>query len=104
MTTQIEPLSKNIIFTFIEDTTSSRFINTAKSGILISSQDGQQSSIPRWGQVVAVGPDVKEVSVDEYILIDQGKWTSGFYVDGKRFWKTDEDCILCVSDEPGTTY
>lgn len=104
MNTTIIPLRKNIIFKFIEDTTSTRFINSTASGLIVSSQDGQQTNLPRWAEVHAVGPDVTEIKQGDFALIEAGMWTTGFYVDGKRFWKTDEDKVLGVSNSPSTTY
>jgi len=96
--------NNNVIFQFIEQNTSTRFINSTAAGLLVTETDGQQASIPRWGVVIAVGSAVKDIVTDDYILVDAGKWTPGFYVDGKRYWKTDDSMISLVSDEPGTTY
>ena|ERR1017187_4362137 len=104
MTYQIKAVRKNIIFQFVEDVTQTRFINKADSGFIINSGDGNQTSIARWGKVTHVGPDVSEVKPGDFILIDAGKWTPGFYVNDQRYWKTDEDKVVGVSDEPGSTY
>lgn len=102
--TTIVPIKNNIIFQFVEDVTSTRFVNSSKAGLIISSQDGNQSAIPRWGKVTQVGPNVKDVKEGDYILIEAGKWTTGFYVDKVRYWKTDEDVVLAQSDTPTSTY
>ena len=108
-TPQIEALESNIIFQFAEQVTQTRFINTSESGILITSGDGNQTVYPRWGKVLHVGPEVREVKPGDFILIEPGKWTFGFYVgenfgEEDRYWKTDEDKVICISDEPGHTY
>jgi co-chaperonin GroES (HSP10) len=100
----IVAIRKNIIFQFAEDVTSTRFVNSTASGIIISQQDGTQAAVPRWGKVTHVGPEVLDVNVGDFVLIEAGKWTTGFYVDKIRFWKTDEDCVMAISDEPTTTY
>jgi len=100
----IEAVRNNVIFQFVEDVTSTRFVNSTASGIIISSQDGTQASIPRWGQVTHVGPEVIDVSVGDFVLVEAGMWTSGFYLDGARYWKTDEDKVMGISDTPLTTY
>lgn len=100
----IEAVRNYVIFTFVEDIVGDRFVNKTAGRIIVSSEDRAQTTYPRWGKVVQVGPDVYDVKVDDYILIEAGKWTSHFYVDGDRYWKTDEDQIIGVSDEPGTTY
>ena len=104
MTLDINPLRQGVVFQFIEETTTTRFINSTRSGLLVSAQDGQQAQRPRWGKVVAIGPEVKEVKPADYVLIESGMWTTGFYVDGKRFWKTDESKVLGIGDEPTATY
>jgi co-chaperonin GroES (HSP10) len=100
----VTPFANGIFFTFNEDSTNGRFINSTYSGIIISSQSNDQANIPRWGQVTAIGPDVKEVAVGEYILIDAGKWTQQIVVGNDRFWKTDEDNVLATSSSPSATY
>ena len=100
---KIKAVRKNIIFQFADETLSTKFINSSHAGIIITPSDNNQNT-PRWGRVICVGDQVTDVSTDEYILIDSGKWTTGFLVDGKRYWKTDEDQVLAVSDQPYTTY
>lgn len=102
--TVIVPIKNHVIFQFVEDVTSTRFMNSSKAGLIISSQDGNQSAIPRWGKVTHVGPDVNGISVGDHVLIEAGKWTTGFYVDGVRYWKTDDEVVLALGDEPTTTY
>jgi co-chaperonin GroES (HSP10) len=101
---KIETHSNNVIFKFVEKTTQDRFVNSSKAGIIISSQDSTQGQVARWGHVTHVGDDVDAVKPGDYILIEHGMWTNGFYVDDVRYWKTDEDKIMAVSDEPYTTY
>jgi chemotaxis signal transduction protein len=61
--------------------------------------------MPRWGLAISVGPDTIEVKDGDYILVEPGKWTTGFHVDqDTRIWKTDEDHIIATSDTPGSTY
>lgn len=104
MAQHITTFDKNIIFRFAEDITNGRFNNSTKSGIMIHSADVNQSSQDRWGVVTHVGDKVDEVKVGEYVLIQQGKWTNGFYVDGVRYWKTDVTQIIASADESLTTY
>ena len=101
---KLEPVNDNVIFKFVEDTTSTRFMNSSSAGIIISSKDDNQANVSRWGKVVAIGPKVLDVKVDDYILVESGKWTSGFEHESVRYWKTDENQILAVSDEAGSTY
>lgn len=105
MTTRIEAVNNHIIFQFVEDTTKGRFENSHHLGLIISSLDVNQSSNARWGLVTHKGPDVvDEVVVGEYVLIDEGKWTRFFEVNGEKYWKTDDLQVLCASTQPYTTY
>jgi hypothetical protein len=104
MTQKIEAVLNNIIFTFVEDVTQTRFINSTESGIIINSGDGNQMLYPRWGKAISVGPDATEVKEGEFILVEPGKWTTAFRVDNVRYWKTDETMVIAVADEPGHTY
>jgi hypothetical protein len=102
--TQIQAIENNIIFQFVEDVTQTRFVNSSEAGFLINSNDGNQTLMPRWGKALHVGPEVLEVKAGDFILIEPGKWTFSFRVDGGRYWKTDESKVIGVSDEPGHTY
>ena len=100
----IEAVGNHVIFQFVEKALMGRFVNEAHSGLLISSEDTSQTLYPRWAKATHVGPDVNGVEVGDYILIEGGKWTTGFMVGGDRYWKTDDTVIILASDEPGTTY
>lgn len=100
----METVSNNVIFQFVENSLYGRFINTHHGGLLISSEDTYQTNLPRWGKAVVVGEECTCVKPGDYILIEGGKWTTGFYYGEERYWKTDESVIICASDEPGTTF
>lgn len=77
----------------------------SQSGIVILNDDMKNSGIrPRWGKVYAIGPEVKDVQVGQYILISHGRWTRGIKIsdrDGEKvIRKVDNNDILLVSDEP----
>jgi co-chaperonin GroES (HSP10) len=101
---QITPIYDNVIFKFVEEVTSTRFINSASSGLIMTSDDKNQTSFPRWGHVLAIGPDCLDTKPNDYILIEGGKWTPSFYLGDNCCWKTDESMIIAISDEPGQTY
>lgn len=100
----LRPLTNGVFFQFTEEASTSTFVNKTKSGILIAQGKGDQANVPRWGKVTDIGPDVKDVAVGDYVLVDAGKWTVNFEIEGVRTWKTDETHILLTSDSPGTTY
>lgn len=100
----IEPVRDYVVFTFVEDIYGDRFINKTGGPIILTSDDRSQTTYPRWGKAVSVGPEVLDIVPGDFILIEPGKWTSHFYVDGVRHWKTDDKQVMAISDEPGTTY
>jgi hypothetical protein len=77
------------------------------SGVLLLSDDAKSHGIrPRWAQVYAIGPEQRDVSVGQWILIEHGRWTRGVYVeiDGTEIVlrRVDADAIMLVSDEEPT--
>lgn len=49
-----------------------------KNGIILLDDDGKERGIrERWAQVYAVGPDVDDISVGEWVLIKHGRWSRG---------------------------
>jgi co-chaperonin GroES (HSP10) len=95
---KINPIRDNVLITemeFGEERTT--------TGIIVQSLDGKTSGIKaRWGQVWAVGPEQKDVSIGEWICIAHGRWTRGIKVDdsGKEITirRVDNNDILLVSD------
>ena len=77
---------------------------TLSSGIVLLCDDAKTAGIrPRWAQVYAVGPDQKDVTVGQWILVEHGRWTRGLEVeiDGEEMTirRIDATAILMVSDE-----
>lgn len=54
---------------------------------------------PRWGIVVTVGKDVKEITPGMRILIENLKWTNSFRVDGEDYWRTEISHVLGYDEE-----
>ena len=78
----------------------------SKGGIILPEDNGKSDGVrPRWGKVYAVGPEQKEVAVDQWILVAHGRWTRG--VDLRETDKDDPiivrrvdiSDIIAVSDE-----
>lgn len=78
---------------------------TTSTGIILPGDDGKNSGIrPRWGKVYAIGPEQKDISVNQWILVAHGRWTRGVRVEdqsGDQFTirKVDNNDILLVSDD-----
>ena len=78
-------------------------------GLIILNDDMKSSGIrPRWAQVYAVGPDIWEVKVGQYIMIAHGRWSRGQAIEDeegeKVIRKVDPNDILLVSDTPVNDY
>jgi len=73
-------------------------------GIVLVGDDGKSSGIrPRWCRVYAIGPDQKDVEVNEWILVSHGRWSRGIDVEieDEKFTirKIDPKDILLSSTE-----
>lgn len=96
---QIKPLFDHII---VSDMVFDQRIT--KSGIILPNDDMKNSGIrPRWGKVYAIGPEQKDVTIGQFILISHGRWTRGIKIEDEDGEKTirrvDPNDILMVSDE-----
>lgn len=80
------------------------------AGIIIPDDNGKSEGIrPRWGKVYSVGEDITDISVGQYILIENGRWTRMLKVkedDGShtQLWGVEwPQAVMLVSDtEPET--
>lgn len=97
---QIKPLRDNVLICDMDFG-----IETTKSGIILTSDDGKASGIkPRWGKVWAVGPEQTEIKIGDWILIEHGRWTRTInYEDDNgdviELRMVDNKAILITSDE-----
>lgn len=74
-------------------------------GIVLVNDDMKSSGIrPRWGKIFALGPDVTDLEIGQYICISHGRWTRGIKINinGEEVTirKVDPKDILLVSDDP----
>lgn len=92
----IVPIRDSIIFEFAQVTRNGFFRNETDWGFMIAGED-YDAQKPRWGKVENIGPDVKNVSVGDYILIEPMKWTTSSEVDGKPLWRTAESQVMLVT-------
>ena len=81
----------------------------SRGGLIIPDDDMKSSGIrPRWAEVYAVGPDITDIKVGQYIMIAHGRWSRGIAIedeDGeKTIRKVDPNDILLISDEPVNDY
>lgn len=81
----------------------------SRGGIIILDDDMKNTGIrPRWAQVYAVGPKVKDIKVGDYICVAHGRWTRGITIEDEEgeeiIRKVDPNDILLISDEPVNDY
>jgi len=81
----------------------------SQGGLILLDDDMKSQGIrPRWAQVYAIGPEVQDINVGQYIMIAHGRWSRGITIedeDGeKTIRKVDPNDILLVSDEKVQDY
>ena len=80
------------------------FIEKSKAGFILTKMIDGQASSPRWGKVLAIGPNVQDFNVDDLVLIEPGMWTSGFEFEKNKYWKSDDTKVIAVSDDESVAY
>lgn len=73
-----------------------------QNGIILQADDGKDAGIrARWAKVYTVGPEQKDVSPAQWILIEHGRWTRSFRnidADGveRELRRADPECVLAT--------
>jgi co-chaperonin GroES (HSP10) len=78
---------------------------TTSAGIIIKSNVKESQGITsRWMRVHKVGPEQELVSPDQWVLVEYGRWTEGFAIDGlDECYRVDPLGLLAVSDDKPDT-
>lgn len=101
----LAPIRNDFLFAFCNDTADGLFIEKSKFGFILTNKDVlNQGQYARWGKVTAVGPEVKEFKVGDFVLIEAGKWTHGFTYEDQKFWKSDEKQVCAIGADESVTY
>lgn len=101
---QLRALRNGIVFQFEEAITGrgkkAGFNETTATGIYVGNSFDSTAKQARWGIVTSVGDEVIDEGIvpGSRVFIEALKWTNGFEIDGDKFWKTDEECIMLVDD------
>lgn len=97
---ELIPLRDNFLFKFTNEHAQGMFIEKNKFGFILTNQDTEaQGKYARWGQVTAIGEEVTEFSVGDYVLIESGMWTLGFKLGEDKVWKSDQTKVCAIGDE-----
>jgi co-chaperonin GroES (HSP10) len=103
--TTIRPLGNAVMFQFLDETSGPKGKFTdrrTEGGIILPTLDSGQK-LPRWGRVLAAGPDAA-VQPGEYVLVEGLQWSFGTEVDGVKMWKTDDEKVILATDDVRETY
>lgn len=92
----LELIKDSIIFAFEDAVAGNNFVETSASGIYLGKDNHRAANTPRWGRVVAIGPDVETVKRNDRILIEPAMWTIGMMHDGVKLWRTTEPNVICI--------
>ena len=98
----IKPIKDKVIVTHLQ-----HGIQKSRGGVILlddtTTAAGERAIKPRWAKVHAVGPEQKDVTVGDWILLEHGRWSTGqdLTIDDEttRIWLADHAAILEVSDE-----
>ena len=95
---EIKPLHDSVIVT--EMTFDDRKL---ASGVILLGDDGKTDGIrPRWARVYATGPEQRDVSVGQWVLVEHGRWSRGLKIvkGGEEIVirRADPNAIMFVSD------
>ena len=100
---KLKPIHNKVIVTDLQHGE-----QTTKSGLIIlddsTTDAGDRGIKARWAKVYATGPEQKDVKVDDWVLLEHGRWSLGqdLEIEGEetlRIWLADHECILAVADE-----
>lgn len=101
----LRPLQDSFLFEFTNETVGGRFIEKHQSGIILTNQDmSLQADRARWGRVLAIGEKVTDFEVDDLVLIEYGKWTTGVTFEEKKYWRSAQDFVCAISNDESVTY
>ena len=78
----------------------------SKGGIYVPSTTGKTEGIvPRWFRVIDVGPEDKTgLEPDQWVLVENGRWTENFKIGDVKYWRLDPDgCLLVTDEKPDNT-
>jgi co-chaperonin GroES (HSP10) len=95
---EIRPLRDSVIVTEMDF--SGRQL---ASGVILLGDDGKTDGIrPRWARVYAIGPEQRDVSVGQWVLVEHGRWSRGLRIvkDGEEIVirRADPNAIIFATD------
>lgn len=90
-------LGHKILFKFVQEVNQGKFQAKTDWNFIVKSNN-DDPKFARWCKVTHVGPDVSDVSVNDYILVEPLMWTTYMELDdGEKVWGTNRDKVIAVS-------
>ena len=101
----LRPLGHSFLFSFLNETSQGRFIERNSGVVILTNQNyNEQGTQARWGKVLAIGSDVTDFNVGDYVLIEALQWTIQLKHEGVQYWKSDDSKVMAVTDDEQSTY
>tara|TARA_B000000609_G_scaffold143142_1_gene123021 strand:- start:80 stop:409 length:330 start_codon:yes stop_codon:yes gene_type:complete len=95
-TMKIKPLRGKVLAELVD-----KGERVTKAGVILMDDDGKDEGVrPRWFKCEAIGDDVHDIKVGEWILVEHGRWTREIRGDkGKIITRMVEaKSVLATSD------
>lgn len=101
----IKAINRDFLFQFTDGTAEGKFIEKAKSGIILTNQDAEsQAKYARWGRVVSIGDNVTTLSVGDLVLMESGKWTTSTLWEDVKYWRSNEEFVIAIGADESVTF
>lgn len=98
----VDVLKEFIVFQFEDEVDSGNrntFKETSQGGIILKSSFDDGTKKPRWGKVIALGPEVMDdIKIGSRVLVAPMMWTKISTYKGERFARTQESHILAIEE------
>lgn len=100
---ELRPILNNILFQFCDELMTAngvkQFREQTSWGFDLRANFDHNLKVPRWVNVISVGPDVsEEIKPGMKVLVEALKWTTGVEFEGQMYWMTNEDQIIAVEE------
>lgn len=98
---KLRPLGNAFLFSFLNDTSSGRFIEKNAGRVILTNQEfDTQGKYARWVRVTAVGNKVTDFAAGDIVLVEALQWTKEFKFFDDPLWKSDDSKVIAIgSDE-----
>lgn len=93
---KLKILGNKIIFKFVQDVTNNKFSANTDWGFQLQTHT-DDAKYARWGEVIDLGPEVNDIAVGDFVLVEPLMWTTQMEIDDFKVWGTNREKIIAVS-------